>query len=111
MMISSSSVKPFAQTPFGMGSETKPGTGGMSGLLQPAPAPSVTVPPWEGRSIATQKLRLVEFSAFMESQRDPDTVRDFVCFFCYNFSFFLFLSVFYFDFDVSFVNIISLLKI
>lgn len=69
----SQDVKPFAQSPFGMGSETKPGTGGMSGLLQPAPAPSVTVPPWEGRSIATQKLRLVEFSAFMESQRDPDT--------------------------------------
>lgn len=52
----------------------------MSGLLQPAPAPSVTVPPWEGRSIATQKLRLVEFSAFMESQRDPDTVRRFIVF-------------------------------
>ncbi|XP_047499370.1 transcriptional enhancer factor TEF-1-like [Penaeus chinensis] len=69
----SQDVKPFAQSAFGMGSETKPGTGGMSGLLQPAAAPSVTVPPWEGRSIATQKLRLVEFSAFMESQRDPDT--------------------------------------
>lgn len=77
------SVKPFAQSPFGMGSETKPGTGGMSGLLQPAPAPSVTVPPWEGRSIATQKLRLVEFSAFMESQRDPDTVRYLICFTVY----------------------------
>lgn len=69
----SQDVKPFAQSPFGMGGETKPGAGGMGGLLQPSAAPSVTVPPWEGRSIATQKLRLVEFSAFMESQRDPDT--------------------------------------
>ncbi|KAK8749089.1 hypothetical protein OTU49_015668 [Cherax quadricarinatus] len=69
----SQDVKPFAQSPFGMGGETKPPVGGMGGLLQPAAAPSVTVPPWEGRSIATQKLRLVEFSAFMESQRDPDT--------------------------------------
>ena len=30
-------------------------------------------PAWQGRSIATQKLRLVEFSAYVEHQRDPDT--------------------------------------
>lgn len=30
-------------------------------------------PPWEGRSIATHKLRLVEFSGFVEVQRDADT--------------------------------------
>ena len=30
-------------------------------------------PAWQGRSIATQKLRLVEFSAFVESQGEPDT--------------------------------------
>lgn len=70
MAASFPSVKPFAQSPF-MSGETKPTVGGMGGLLQTAAAPSV---PWEGRSIATQKLRLVEFSAFMESQRDPDTV-------------------------------------
>lgn len=69
----SQDVKPFAQSAFGMSGDSKPSVGGMGGLLQPAVAPSVTVPPWEGRSIATQKLRLVEFSAFMESQRDPDT--------------------------------------
>ena len=38
-------------------------------LTPPAPPP-----PWEGRAIATHKLRLVEFSAFLEQQRDPDTV-------------------------------------
>ncbi|XP_071542723.1 transcriptional enhancer factor TEF-1 isoform X2 [Panulirus ornatus] len=69
----SQDVKPFAQSPFGMGGETKPAVTSMGSLLQSTPAPSVTVPPWEGRSIATQKLRLVEFSAFMEAQRDPDT--------------------------------------
>uniref|UniRef100_A0A4W3GH14 TEA domain transcription factor 1 n=1 Tax=Callorhinchus milii TaxID=7868 RepID=A0A4W3GH14_CALMI len=36
-----------------------------------APAPSV--PAWQGRSIGTSKLRLVEFSAFLEQQRDPDS--------------------------------------
>ncbi|XP_076068543.1 TEA domain transcription factor 1 homolog scalloped isoform X2 [Oratosquilla oratoria] len=54
-----------------MSGETKPGATGMGGILQGAPPPAI--PPWEGRSIATQKLRLVEFSAFIETQRDPDT--------------------------------------
>lgn len=31
-------------------------------------------PPWEGRAIATHKLRLVEFSAYMEQPRDQDMV-------------------------------------
>lgn len=31
-------------------------------------------PAWQGRSIGTSKLRLVEFSAFLEQQRDPDSV-------------------------------------
>jgi hypothetical protein len=40
-----------------------------------APPPTVTpTPPWEGRAIATHKLRLVEFSAFIEQERAPDTV-------------------------------------
>uniref|UniRef100_A0A8C9WAG0 Transcriptional enhancer factor TEF-1-like n=1 Tax=Scleropages formosus TaxID=113540 RepID=A0A8C9WAG0_SCLFO len=30
-------------------------------------------PAWEGRSIGTSKLRLVEFSAFLEQQRDQDS--------------------------------------
>lgn len=73
----SQDVKPFAQTAFaGMSSETKPSPGSMGSLLQAAqPHPGVTGNPWEGRSIATPKLRLVEFSAFVEYQRDQDTVR------------------------------------
>ena len=31
-------------------------------------------PPWQGRSISGPKLRLVEFSAFLEQQRDHDNV-------------------------------------
>uniref|UniRef100_A0AAY4D3F9 TEA domain-containing protein n=1 Tax=Denticeps clupeoides TaxID=299321 RepID=A0AAY4D3F9_9TELE len=35
-------------------------------------APAPTAPAWQGRSIGTTKLRLVEFSAFLEQQRDPE---------------------------------------
>lgn len=37
---------------------------------------SPSMPPWEGRAIATHKLRLVELSAFMEQQRDRENVRE-----------------------------------
>lgn len=46
---------------------------GISGF-EPASAPAPSVPAWQGRSIGTTKLRLVEFSAFLEQQRDPDSV-------------------------------------
>jgi len=60
-------VKPFAQP----GYAGKPATAvSSSDMSLQAPPP----PPWEGRAIATHKLRLVEFSAFMEQQRDADTV-------------------------------------
>ncbi|CAG9764547.1 unnamed protein product [Ceutorhynchus assimilis] len=58
----SQDVKPFAQAAY----PGKPATAvsaGDVGALQAAPPPV-----WEGRAIATHKLRLVEFSAFMESQ-------------------------------------------
>jgi len=35
----------------------------------------VVQPPWQGRSISGPKLRLCEFSAFLEQTRDPDNVR------------------------------------
>uniref|UniRef100_A0A8C1YJV4 TEA domain family member 1a n=1 Tax=Cyprinus carpio TaxID=7962 RepID=A0A8C1YJV4_CYPCA len=34
---------------------------------------AAAVPAWHGRSISTSKLRLVEFSSFLEHQRDPDS--------------------------------------
>ncbi|BES91455.1 Transcriptional enhancer factor [Nesidiocoris tenuis] len=63
----SQDVKPFSSTstyPTGKPVGSVPGSAGELGV----PAP----PPWEGRAIATHKLRLVEFSAFMEQQREPD---------------------------------------
>lgn len=64
------SVKPFAQGGYpGKPSTAVSGAVVGGGDLQ-APPP----PPWEGRAIATHKLRLVEFSAFMEQHREPDTV-------------------------------------
>lgn len=42
----------------------------------PSISGEMTLPPWQGRSIAGPKLRLVEFSAFLEHQRDPDSVSE-----------------------------------
>ncbi|KAJ8865862.1 hypothetical protein PR048_033385 [Dryococelus australis] len=61
----SQDVKPFVQPPYMSKPATAVSSNDMS-LQVPAP------PPWEGRAIATHKLRLVEFSAFMEQQRDAD---------------------------------------
>ena len=45
------------------------GMSALTGAAQP------TSPAWQGRSIGTPKLRLVEFSAFVEQQRaeQPET--------------------------------------
>uniref|UniRef100_A0A673YXL9 TEA domain transcription factor 1 n=1 Tax=Salmo trutta TaxID=8032 RepID=A0A673YXL9_SALTR len=47
--------------------------GGCDAGYEPTSAPAPTVPAWHGRSIGTSKLRLVEFSAFLEQQRDQDS--------------------------------------
>uniref|UniRef100_A0A4W6G0U7 TEA domain transcription factor 1 n=1 Tax=Lates calcarifer TaxID=8187 RepID=A0A4W6G0U7_LATCA len=55
------SIKPFTQQAY---------------PIQPAVTTAIstpTAPAWQGRSIGTSKLRLVEFSAFLEQQRDPDS--------------------------------------
>ncbi|XP_053304951.1 transcriptional enhancer factor TEF-1 isoform X5 [Spea bombifrons] len=65
---SSQDVKPFVQQGYPIQSAvTAPITG-----FEPSAAPASSVPAWQGRSIGTTKLRLVEFSAFLEQQRDPD---------------------------------------
>uniref|UniRef100_A0A8C9XAN5 TEA domain transcription factor 1 n=1 Tax=Sander lucioperca TaxID=283035 RepID=A0A8C9XAN5_SANLU len=46
---------------------------GVTAGYEPTAAPAPTAPAWQGRSIGTSKLRLVEFSAFLEQQRDPDS--------------------------------------
>ncbi|XP_063908989.1 protein scalloped isoform X3 [Zophobas morio] len=59
----SQDVKPFAQSSYPAGKPATAVSAGDVGPLQTAPPPV-----WEGRAIATHKLRLVEYSAFMESQ-------------------------------------------
>uniref|UniRef100_A0A672N9H0 TEA domain transcription factor 4 n=1 Tax=Sinocyclocheilus grahami TaxID=75366 RepID=A0A672N9H0_SINGR len=35
---------------------------------------SSSAPPWQGRSIASSRLRMLEYSAFLEQPQDPETV-------------------------------------
>lgn len=43
--------------------------------LAPPPAPVATaVPVWQDRTIASSKLRMLEYSAFMEVPQDQETV-------------------------------------
>ncbi|KAJ6640298.1 Protein scalloped [Pseudolycoriella hygida] len=60
----SQDIKPFAQPPYPAG---KPATA-VSGDIETGHPPAQA--PWEGRAIATHKFRLLEFSAYMDLQRD-----------------------------------------
>ncbi|EPY74172.1 hypothetical protein CB1_002237003 [Camelus ferus] len=62
-------VKPFVQQAYPI----QPAVTAPIPGFEPASAPAPSVPAWQGRSIGTTKLRLVEFSAFLEQQRDPDS--------------------------------------
>lgn len=62
------SIKPFSQQPYGAG---KPATAISSEIDTGHPSAQAS---WEGRTIATSKFRLLEFSAFMEIQRE-ETVK------------------------------------
>ncbi|XP_061793097.1 transcriptional enhancer factor TEF-5-like isoform X4 [Nerophis lumbriciformis] len=73
----SQDIKPFAQPPYpslsGPVPQSIPSYAGYEPLAPP-PAPTATaVPVWQDRTIASSKLRMLEYSAFMEVQRDPDT--------------------------------------
>uniref|UniRef100_A0A672IG63 TEA domain transcription factor 1 n=1 Tax=Salarias fasciatus TaxID=181472 RepID=A0A672IG63_SALFA len=63
------SIKPFTQQPYPI----QPAVTTAISSYEPAAAPAPTAPAWQGRSIGTSKLRLVEFSAFLEQQRDQDS--------------------------------------
>ncbi|XP_024896713.1 transcriptional enhancer factor TEF-3 isoform X2 [Pteropus alecto] len=65
-------VKPFSQQSYTVQpSLPLPGFESPAG---PAPSPSAPpAPPWQGRSVASSKLWMLEFSAFLEQQQDPDT--------------------------------------
>ncbi|XP_056269170.1 transcriptional enhancer factor TEF-1 isoform X4 [Pseudoliparis swirei] len=65
---SSQDIKPFTQQAYPI----QPVTTAISSYETTA-APPPTAPAWQGRSVGTSKLRQVEFSAFLEQQRDPET--------------------------------------
>lgn len=66
-------IKPFAQTPFLPHGDKTPSSLASMGPMGPLTPSQPSSPTWQGRSIATHKLRLVEFSAYVEQQRDPET--------------------------------------
>ncbi|KAJ0056247.1 hypothetical protein NL108_004538, partial [Boleophthalmus pectinirostris] len=66
---SSQDIKPFSQQAYPIQPTVTTAISGYEPLTAQAPA----APAWQGRSIGTSKLRLVEFSAFLEQQRDPDS--------------------------------------
>uniref|UniRef100_A0A8C5ERM6 Transcriptional enhancer factor TEF-1-like n=1 Tax=Gouania willdenowi TaxID=441366 RepID=A0A8C5ERM6_GOUWI len=63
------SIKPFSQQAY---SVQTAGTTTISAYEPPAAAQTHREPAWHGRSIGTTKLRLVEFSSFLETQRDQE---------------------------------------
>ncbi|XP_035487678.1 TEA domain family member 3 b isoform X8 [Scophthalmus maximus] len=69
----SQDIKPFAQPPYPSLSGPVPQSIPSYEPLAPPPPPTATaVPVWQDRTIASSKLRMLEYSAFMEVQRDPD---------------------------------------
>ncbi|KAM9815720.1 transcriptional enhancer factor TEF-1-like isoform X2 [Syngnathus typhle] len=64
----SEDIKPFSQQAY---SVQTAGTTTITGYERPA-AESHREPAWQGRSIGTTKLRLAEFSSFLETQRDQE---------------------------------------
>ncbi|XP_062971845.1 transcriptional enhancer factor TEF-3-like [Cynocephalus volans] len=65
-------VKPFSQQTYtAQPALPLPGFESPAG---PTPLPSAPpAPPWQGCSVASSKLWMLEFSAFLEQQQDPDT--------------------------------------
>ncbi|XP_063495985.1 transcriptional enhancer factor TEF-3 isoform X1 [Symphalangus syndactylus] len=65
-------VKPFSQQTYAV--QPPLPLPGFESPAAPAPSPSAPpAPPWQGRSVASSKLWMLEFSAFLEQQQDPDT--------------------------------------
>uniref|UniRef100_A0A3B4WXF6 TEA domain family member 1a n=1 Tax=Seriola lalandi dorsalis TaxID=1841481 RepID=A0A3B4WXF6_SERLL len=63
------SIKPFSQQAYNVQTA---GTTTISGERDHGAISSFLEPAWQGRSIGTTKLRLVEFSSFLETQRDQE---------------------------------------
>ncbi|XP_064160278.1 transcriptional enhancer factor TEF-5-like isoform X2 [Anguilla rostrata] len=69
-----SSIKPFAQTHYPNLQGPVPSSMSSYEHLAPPLAPSaMAVPMWQDRAIASSKLRMLEYSAFLEVPKDADT--------------------------------------
>ncbi|XDB63660.1 hypothetical protein ABFV05_017276 [Capra hircus] len=68
----SQDIKPFAQPTYPVQPPLPPTLSSYEPLA-PLPSAAASVPVWQDRTIASSRLRLLEYSAFMEVQRDPDT--------------------------------------
>ncbi|XP_072558524.1 transcriptional enhancer factor TEF-5 isoform X7 [Paramormyrops kingsleyae] len=70
----SQDIKPFAQTPYpNLPGPVPTPISTYEPLPTPLPPAATAVPVWQDRTIASSKLRMLEYSAFMELQRDPET--------------------------------------
>ncbi|XP_041748636.1 transcriptional enhancer factor TEF-5-like isoform X8 [Coregonus clupeaformis] len=69
----SQDIKPFAQSSYpNLPGPAPPPISTYEPLAPPLPPAATAVPVWQDRTIASSKLRMLEYSAFMEVQRDPD---------------------------------------
>ncbi|KAM9534537.1 transcriptional enhancer factor TEF-5-like isoform 7-T7 [Salvelinus alpinus] len=69
----SQDIKPFAPSPYTtLPGPPPPPISNYEPLAPPLPPAATAVPVWQDRTIASSKLRMLEYSAFMEVQRDPD---------------------------------------
>uniref|UniRef100_A0A8C2IUC7 TEA domain family member 3 a n=1 Tax=Cyprinus carpio TaxID=7962 RepID=A0A8C2IUC7_CYPCA len=66
----SQDIKPFAPSPY---STLQPPLPTPMSSYEQLPTSATAMPVWQDRTIASSKLRMLEYSAFMELQRDPDT--------------------------------------
>ncbi|XP_041491114.1 transcriptional enhancer factor TEF-5 [Microtus oregoni] len=69
----SQDIKPFAQPAYPVQPPLPPTLNSYESLAPLPPAAASSAPAWQDRTIASSRLRLLEYSAFMEVQRDPDT--------------------------------------
>uniref|UniRef100_A0A673ZKP5 TEA domain family member 3 b n=1 Tax=Salmo trutta TaxID=8032 RepID=A0A673ZKP5_SALTR len=75
-----SQLPPLPHSPYPPQARVSPSTLGLGlqwllflcPLAPPLPPAATAVPVWQDRTIASSKLRMLEYSAFMEVQRDPD---------------------------------------
>ncbi|KGL86861.1 Transcriptional enhancer factor TEF-5, partial [Charadrius vociferus] len=65
-------IKPFAQPAYPIQPPMPPSLASYEPLA-PLPPAASAVPVWQDRTIASSKLRLLEYSAFMEVPRDAET--------------------------------------